>query len=226
MMLFSAVAVLGLAAVPSDGVTGWVRFDGPRPESEVVDLRTDPLCSAKSVPTVEPMRVGPKGGVADVFVYVENGPSGAYAQARQKPAVLDQIGCRYVPQVLGVLVGQPLEIRNSDATVHMTRADIPDGFNVVTPRRGQRIRRRFGQHQVMVPVRCDVHPWMIAYVGVLDHPFFAVTDDGGRWRLPAGLPDGHYRFGFWHSKLGRHHRDVQVAQGRATIDIVLKRPQR
>ncbi|MEL7368839.1 MAG: hypothetical protein AAFN74_08015, partial [Myxococcota bacterium] len=114
-----------------------------------------------------------------------------------------------------------LEIRNSDDTVHTTHA-VPDGFNVVTPRRGQRIRRHFDRPKVMVPLRCDVHPWMNAHIGVLDHPFFAVSDAQGRFSLPTGLPDGQYRLGLWHSKLGRHHRSLKVIQGRASLEIVLR----
>ena len=200
-------------------VDGTVRYVGPTPKPEPLDLRTDPVCS-----TLEPHAVanhtlvGENGGLANVFAYVENPPA-TEAPTPAEPVILDQQACRYAPKVFGIRVGQSLEIRNGDATVHTVHAELASGFNVVTPRRGQRVHRVFRTPKVMVPIRCDVHPWMAAYAGVMAHPYFAVTDRAGRFSIPGRWPDGRYTLAFWHEKLGRASAQVEVVQGRAQANV-------
>ena len=203
-------------------VSGRVRYEGPRPKPQAIDLRTDPVCSAIAHgATTNHTVVGPDGGLANVFVYVDAVPAAARAVATST-VVLQQQRCRYAPKVFGIVVGQPLEIRNGDPTLHTTHADKADGFNVVTPRRGQRVRKTFDRPQVMVPLKCDVHPWMKAYAGVLSHPYFAVTDGTGRFTLPEGLPDGDYQVRLWHETLGRRSTTARVRAGRGTIAVVFR----
>ena len=121
--------------------------------------------------------------------------------------VLDQQKCRYVPRVLGVQVGQALTIRNSDSLLHNVRAEaqINQPFDVGTPIQGMEIKRTFSTREVMVPFKCNVHAWMNAYVGVLEHPFFAVSDDSGRFSIPH-LPPGTYTIEVWHETAGHGRR--------------------
>ncbi len=208
-------------------VTGRVRFEGPVPKPEVLDFRTDPVCiSVGGRGAADHTLVSKSGGLANVFIHVIDPPPPTEA-ARENPKalpvlVLDQRQCRYHPKVFGIRIGQTLEIRNGDPTLHTTHAFTFRGFNVVTPRKGQRIQKTFTRAQVMVPIRCDVHPWMTAYAGVLPHPFFAVTDADGGFALPPGLPDGDYAFEAWHEKLGRQRFEVKVSGGQSTTEVVFR----
>lgn len=207
-------------------VTGTVRFDGPSPKTELLDYRTDPVCiSLGGQAAADHTLVSESGGLANVFVHVIDPPLSAGGGENPKALpvlVLDQHKCRYHPKVFGIRIGQTLEIRNGDPTLHTTHAFTFRGFNVVTPRQGQRIQKTFTRAQVMVPIRCDVHPWMTAYAGVLPHPFFAVTDADGRFVLPTGLPDGDYVLEAWHEKLGRQRFEVKVAGGQSATEVVFR----
>ena len=220
------VLVVSFGRSASAEFVGRVRFDGPPPKTEPLDFRTDPVCSALGDhPAADHTLVGPNGGLANVFVYVVNPPiprTKTPPKSKKSPVILDQHACRYAPKVFGILVGQPLEIRNGDPTLHTTHAFTYRGFNVVTPRQGQRIRKVFTRRQIMVPIRCDVHPWMTAYAGVLEHAYFAVSDATGRFVIPSGLPNGRYTLAFWHEKLGRQRVAVKLVDGRATTEIVFQ----
>ena len=222
--LWAGLTLLPVVLCPANSwaqVGGLVRYDGPSPKLESLDLRTDPVCSALGDrATADHTLVSKDGGLANVFVRVVNPPRGDYSAFASKPVVLDQQRCRYVPKVFGILVGQRLEVRNGDPTVHTTHAQTDKGFNVVTPRKGQRVLRVFDAPEVMVPITCDVHPWMAAYAGVVTHPFFAVTDSRGQYRLPDGLADGEYDLEFWHEKLGRNEGRLSVKDGRAQLNVV------
>jgi plastocyanin len=125
--------------------------------------------------------------------------------------VLDQKGCRYVPHVLGVQVGQPVEVLNSDPTLHNVHA-VPmsnSEFNTGQPLQGMKRAHTFTAREVMVPFKCDVHPWMHAYIGVLDHPFFAVSGADGSFQL-TGLPPGTYTIEAWHETLGARTQTVTI----------------
>ena len=117
--------------------------------------------------------------------------------------MLDQDKCRYTPRVLGVRVGQPLQIRNSDPLLHNVRSNgvINQAFNKSTPLEGMSFNHTFATREVMVPFKCDVHGWMSAYVGVLDHPYFGTTAPDGRVVL-GNLPPGTYTIEAWHESLG------------------------
>jgi len=132
------------------------------------------------------------------------------------PAVLDQKGCVYAPHVLGLQVGQTLEIRNSDSTLHNMHA-IPENnreFNKALNLQGLNHTHTFSTAEVMIPFKCDVHRWMRSYVGVLAHPFFAVTGADGAFQL-TGLPPGTYTVEAWHEKLGRQTQSVTIGATQA-----------
>ena len=146
-----------------------------------------------------------------MFVYVKDGLGTYSFDAPTETRTIDQKDCRYHPHVFGVRVGQPVEIMNSDPTLHNIHALPKDNaeFNNGQPIQGMKMTHTFTAKEVMVPFKCDVHGWMNAYVGVVDHPFFAVTDKDGKFVL-KGLPPGTYTIEAWHEKLG-----VQTAHGDA-----------
>jgi plastocyanin len=205
-------------------LAGRVVLDGTPPPAEVIRLDGDPKCvslAGGEERRTEYFVTGEDHTLQNVFVYVKEGlPARTYPVPAQ-PVVLDQQGCRYVPRVLGVQVGQQLMIRNSDPLLHNVRADsqINQPFDVGTPVQGMEINRTFTTREVMVPVKCNVHAWMNAYVGVLDHPFFAVTDASGRFSIP-NLPPGTYTIETWHEQLGTREQQITV-EATETTDLTI-----
>jgi plastocyanin len=160
----------------------------------------------------EEVVVGEDGSLANVFVWVKDGvPDGKWA-APQASAVVDQRGCIYTPHVAGVVVGQKVEFRNGDDTNHnihpLPRTN--DEWNESQPPKGEPKTKSFDREEVMVPVKCNIHPWMRAYVGVVRHPFFAVTDKDGSFRI-TGLPPGKYTVEAWHERFGKKELPLTVA---------------
>lgn len=196
-------------------LTGRIVFDGTPPPSEVIRLDGDPKCvtlAQGEERRTEYVVMSPDSGVQNVFVYVKDGLPPSLYPVPSTPVVLDQQKCRYIPRVLGVQVGQQLTIRNSDPLLHNVRAEgqINQPFDVGTPIQGMEIKRTLSTREVMVPFKCNVHAWMNAYVGVLEHPFFAVSDEGGRFSIPP-LPPGTYTIEIWHERLGTQTQQITVA---------------
>lgn len=196
-------------------VSGQVVIDGTPPAAEVIRLDGDPKCVALAKGEerrTESVVAGPGNSLRNAFVYVKEGLPARLYPIPSTPVVLDQQQCRYVPRVVGMQVGQQLVIRNSDPLLHNVRAEgqINQPFDVGTPIQGMEIKRTFSTREVMVPFKCNVHQWMNAYVGVLEHPFFAVTDDSGRFSIPQ-LPPGSYTIEVWHERLGTQTQQVTVA---------------
>jgi plastocyanin len=213
-------ATSGTPPPPAAGnVTGRIHFAGTPPTPRTIRMASDPNC-LRYGQTIESevVVVGPDGGLQNVFVYVKDGLGDWSFPVPSAPAVLDQDGCRYEPRVLGVQVNQPLEIVNSDPTFHNVNARPRENteFNFGQHTAGQRDTRTFTRQEVMVPFRCDVHGWMIAYVGVVPHPFFAVTGADGQFTL-EGLPAGTYTIEAWHEQLGTQTQTVTVAEGESPV---------
>ena len=196
-------------------VKGIVSLQGTAPANEPIRMNADPACvkAASGPQTAETIIVGTGGtSLANVFVYVKDGLGNYVYDTPTTPAVLDQKGCRYTPHVFGVRVNQPVEIVNSDPTLHNIHA-LPKAnreFNNGQPIQGMKMTHTFTAKEVMVPFKCDVHGWMNAYVGVLDHPYFAVTGNDGTFSL-ASLPAGTYTIEAWHEKLGASTQSVTIA---------------
>ena len=163
--------------------------------------------------------VGRRQDARNVFVYVKDGLGNYMFDPPTTPATIDQKDCRYHPHVFGMQVGQPLEILNSDPTLHNIHAVAKNNreFNNGQPMQGMKTTHTFTAKEVMVPFKCDVHGWMNAYVGVLDHPFFAVTDASGSFNLKS-LPPGTYTIEAWHEKLGTQTQTVTIG-AKETKDI-------
>jgi hypothetical protein len=166
----------------------------------------------------ETVLVGPSGGLRNVFVYLEGGPS--VDGSTLLPAVLDQVDCRYVPHVVGVVAHQPLIVRSSDPAYHNTH---------YTPARNPAanfgLKQAGHQKTVSFPapeifhVRCDVHPWMSAYIGVFDNPLFAVTDADGAFAI-GSVPSGDYTLVAWHELYGQQRYPIRVEGGAVTSRLI------
>ncbi len=204
-------------------IAGKVTFTGTAPANEPIDMEGEPDCASQypDGATQETYVVGPGGELANAFVYVKEGLGDMTFPVPTTPVTLDQHGCRYHPHVLGVQVGQPLEIVNSDPVGHNIHPVPAEnrGFNLSQPKEGMKSEKTFTQPEVMIPVGCDVHNWMNAWIGVLDHPYFAVTGEDGSFELP-NLPPGTYTLAVWHSELGEKTQEVTVdASGAVTADF-------
>lgn len=196
----------------SGTIKGTVMFEGTPPERKVINMEATPQCAdihAGEVLT-EYMVVGDNGGLANCFVYVET--EGPYAP-HTTPAVLDQKGCQYVPHVLGVMIDQELTIKNSDPFLHnvhyipVINKEDNIAFGNVMER-----TRKFTDKEVMVKFKCEVHPWMGAWVGVLDHPFFNVSAADGTFEI-SNVPAGTHTLKIWHEQLGEQQVTVTVTAG-------------
>jgi hypothetical protein len=196
-------------------VTGKVVLEGTPPANPVIKMASDPACSAANTGDVHGESfVVDNGGLENVFVYIRDGLGNKYIfDTPSEPVKLDQKGCRYVPHVVGLRTTQPLEVSNSDATLHNVHG-MPETnreFNVGQPVAGMKNTVTFTTPEVMVPFKCDVHSWMSAYVGVVSHPYFAVTGSGGKFELRT-IPPGTYSIEAWHEKLGRQEQTVTLGE--------------
>lgn len=215
-------AVIGLvaaraphAAQGGGTVTGRMKFTGAKPVNAKIDMADEAECRKKytTPPTAETAVVGANGALANVYVYVKSGlPAGQKYTAPSTPVVIDQQGCRYTPHVLGIQAGQTLEIRNSDPVLHNIKAKGSKNrpFNISQPSAGMKTNRTFTAPEVMVPLECNVHGWMNAFVGVQAHPFFAVSGTDGSFTI-KGLPAGTYTIEAWHEKFGTQTATVTIA---------------
>lgn len=203
-------------AATAGTVAGTITVDGPVPANADIKMNADPVC-AKSVTTPQKMEtymVGADGkSLGNVFVYVKEGLEGRTFDAPATAVTIDQKECRYHPHVFGIQVGQPLEILNSDPTLHNIHAVAKNNreFNNGQPIQNMKTTHTFTAPEVMVPFKCDVHGWMNAYVGVLTHPFYAVSDMNGGFSL-KGLPPGTYTIEAWHEKLGTMTQSVTIGE--------------
>ena len=202
----SLFLVCGTAASVWGGdITGRVVLKGtPKPELTIA-MAADPKCGALHTAPVTTRHYvkSADGGLANVIVYVKTGlEKKDWPTPAEKP-LLDQVGCEYTPYVMGVRAGQTISIKNSDPTLHNVHATprVPANkeFNFAQPVQGMTTDKSFPAVEVPVRFKCDVHPWMFAYVGVFDHPFHAVTDKDGNFKI-SGLPNGKYTLEAYHVK--------------------------
>jgi len=197
-------------------VSGKVSFDGAAPAPEILPVATDAVCQALHPQGIERRDIEVKeGGLANVLVYMKSGLS-ASPPPPSEPAVIDQQGCAYVPPIVVIQVGQPLKIRNSDKTFHNvhTWSTVNVAFNIAQPRQGMEATRTFEKPEILIPVRCDIHTWMRAFIAVLPHPFHAVTGPDGTFAI-KGLPAGEYEIEAVHAKLKALSGKVTVKAGEA-----------
>jgi plastocyanin len=220
----TAAAPAAPAAAGSASISGKVKYEGAAPAAEKVKVAADPKCQQMHPQGLEKQAVQVTGGgLADAFVYVKSGVTGTFP-APSQPAVLDQQGCMYHPNVVAVQAGQPVTIRNSDDTLHNIhpRPAVNEEFNFGQARKGAENTHTFDKPEVMIPVGCDVHPWMRSYISVLNHPFFAVSAADGSYEI-KNLPAGDYEVEVYHGKLKTLSQKVSVKDGeKAALDFNYK----
>jgi plastocyanin len=212
----------GGAAGGSGSISGKVTFTGAEAAPEKIKTSADPKCAEMHKGGLERKAVEVKdGGVANTLVYVKNPPAGGAAPSGE--VLLDQEGCMYKPSMLAVRTGQPIKIRNSDDTLHNIhpRPTKNAEFNIGQPRKGMETTKSFDKEEVMIPVGCDVHPWMRSYIAVLSHPYFAVTKEDGSFEI-KGLPAGEYEVEANHPRLKTSTAKVTVKDGDAKLDLPFK----
>lgn len=210
-------------------VTGRVLLRGTPPPEKAVTL--DAACGRlhPAPMTTRHYVTGPGSTLADVFVYVKQGAEPQPVSQTLPAPLLDQVNCEYVPYVIGVQAGQKLKVRNSDPLLHNVHSlpKVPGGRerNVGQPVKGQVSDFVFEKPEIFVQFKCDVHPWMFAYVGVVEHPWFAVTDANGSFTLPSGLPPGQYTLAAVHRRLGEQTQTITVgANGTEPVTFTLEVP--
>ena len=212
------VAVLALpgVAVAASTVTGTVTFDGKPPALKPLSVDAEPVChkkhGGKPAPN-EALVLGAGNTMANILVFVSKGlPAGKTFPVPKTPVTLDQDGCVYKPHVMGIMVGQTYRILNSDGILHNihTLPKVNAAFNRGQPATVKEMTTTFPKPENVFQVKCDVHPWMSAYIGVFTHPFFAVTGADGKFSLP-NLDAGTYEITAWHERLGTQSASITVA---------------
>jgi plastocyanin len=214
------------AATPIDPstvatVNGTVKLDGTAPKPSKIDMSQDPACKGAN----EAENIVVSGGdLENVFVYVKDGLGDRTFDVPKDPAVLDQQGCKYHPHVLGVMAGQTVEIKNDDQTTHNIHPTPKDNreWNESQPPSSAPIEKSFAREEIMLPVKCNQHPWMKMYINVVKSPFYAVTDKSGKYEI-KGLPPGTYTLAFVQEKLGEQDQQVTLApKDTKTVDATFK----
>jgi plastocyanin len=222
----SESAAPAAAATPIDpataaSVNGTVKFDGTAPKPAKIDMSQDAACKGNNV--AETVMVD-NGDLANVFVYVKDGLGSRTFDVPKDAAVIDQQGCRYHPHVLGVMANQTVQIKNDDPTTHNIHPTPKDNreWNESQPPQAAPIEKTFSREEIMLPVKCNQHPWMKMYVNVVKSPFYAVTGPDGKYEI-KGLPPGTYTLAFVHEKLGEQTQQVTLAaKDSKTVDSSFK----
>jgi plastocyanin len=228
-LIMVAGLVAALQAAPAADITGTVTLKGAPPkELDITPIMDDATCSKlhTAVPTTHFYVVGPKGGLADVVVSLQ-GISGKSSGASAPPVVLDQKGCLYVPSIFAVQTGQKIVVKNSDPVLHnvhtmpaegsgnavKNQAQLPNGPDLVIS---------FSKPEDFLKFKCDVHPWMFAWVSIFDHPYYAVTGEDGSFKI-ANVPPGKYTIQAAHRKAGKATQEIEVKEGEpAKADFTLE----
>ena len=204
-------ATITVDAATAGSIEGTVSFKGTAPKMKPLDMTQDPGCPSQPQPA--DAVVVNVGKLANVFVYVKEGlPPGTFAVSSET-VVLDQKGCRYIPHMLGIMAGQPLRITNTDTADHNIH-DMPSknkAFNESQMPTSKPIVKTFANPEMMIPVQCNQHPWMRAYINVMPHPYFAVSASDGSFAI-KNLPPGEYTLAAVHEKFGEQTMKVKVGQ--------------
>ena len=200
-------------------IKGRVRLTGTSPGNAVIRMGVDPMCrkiNAGKQVVQEQVVVSADGGLANAFVRLQG--SFPRTTAPTQPVVIDQRACFYLPRVVGLQVGQPLQVRNSDPLLHNVHSLSAggNGFNVGQPLAGMVNTFTFKEEEVVLRLKCDIHRWMTAYIGVVSHPYFAVSGPGGTFEI-VNVPAGTHTIQTWHERYGSLTRPVRVTAGATAI---------
>jgi hypothetical protein len=207
-------------------ITGTIHFTGKRPTPKPIDMSSDPACveAHKGKPYDESLVVTPKGMLGNAFIYIKGGLEGKNFEVPATPVIIDQAGCWFRPRVLGIQVNQVLEVTNSDPVTHNIHpmAQVNREWNHSMGPGDAPIDRKFLKPEITVPVKCNIHSWMHAFIGVVDNPYFAVSKDDGSFEI-KNLPPGEYTLAVWQEKLGTQEQHVTVTPNQgSTVSITFK----
>ena len=207
-------------------ITGKVAFAGDKPTLRAIDMSANPACARMHTTgqKSEEAIVNDNGTLRNVFVYIKSGLPDRQWDPPTGNVKLDQEGCMYKPHVLGVMANQGIEIVNSDSTNHNIHPlpKINQEWNESQPPKGENKIKKFAREEIMIPVKCNVHPWMRSYIGVMNHPFYAVSGEDGSFTI-KGVPPGTYTLGVWHEKYGTQDVQVTVAPKESkSVDVTVK----
>lgn len=208
----AAVAASPVDAATAASITGTIKFSGAKPKNQKISMNADAYCKTAHTTDVvsEEVTINANNTLKYVYIYVKSGLGDLKFPTPTEPVILDQVGCMYVPHIVAVQAGQKLQVRNSDGVLHNVNARPTknQGFNFGQPVKGMTNDKTFDTAE-MIPVKCDVHPWMHGWIGVQNHPYAAVTGDDGSFSL-KNLPPGEYEIEAWHEKYGTATQKVTV----------------
>ena len=206
-------------------ITGKVSFEGVPAPAKKIDMSQDGNCAAAQGDKSADDLLVADGKLANVFVYIKGGQADSRSfELPSEPVVLDQVGCRYHPRVLGIQANQTLKVMNSDNTTHNVHPSPKTNqeWNQMQAQGAPPIEKKFPRPETLIPVKCNQHPWMKANIGVLSHPFFAVTAKDGSYTIKK-VPPGNYTLVFWHETKGEQTQQVTIAANETkTQDITYK----
>ncbi|MBX6359969.1 carboxypeptidase regulatory-like domain-containing protein [Pseudacidobacterium ailaaui] len=209
----SAVQYTQIDWTTAGAISGTVHVSGKMPAPVQIDMAQDPVCSLSPANYSE-QYVGKDGGLQNVFLYIKDGLGNRIYPAPSTPVVMDQKGCRYTPHVIGVMVGQPVRFTNSDPTMHnvhmLPKVETNQATDISQGPNGAPETRVFRTPELMIPVRCNNHPWMEAFINVTDNPFYAISGPDGHFEI-RGLPPGTYTLVADHEVLGQKAVTVTIA---------------
>ncbi len=230
-LLLAICLVLSTTALLAEGgtISGTIHFKGAGGNPDPIDMEADPVCLGKHTePThYEKVDINENSTLKNVLISIESGLPEETFPVNEEPVVLDQIGCMYVPHVWGAMAGQPVEIRNSDGTLHNVHSLSKKNrqFNMAMPKIVRKKTKVFEKPEDVFAIKCDVHPWMRTWVGIFNHPFFTVSNDTGEFNI-TGLPAGTFIVRAWHEELPAQTQEVTIKEGEAiTLDFTFAVPE-
>ena len=209
----AAVAYFKVDPSTSGSIKGTIRFTGKKPARKVIDMSEDPACVAAHHGKAydESLVVSPNGGLGNAFIYVKSGLEGKNFEVPKTPVTIDQSGCWFRPRVLGIQTNQTLQVVNSDPVTHNIHpmAEINREWNHSQGPGDAPLSRRFIKPEVMIRVKCNIHSWMHAFIGVVDNPYYAVSKDDGTFEI-KDLPAGTYTLAVWQENLGAQDQQITI----------------
>ena len=213
MRTFTLLFLSAVTAIGAD-ISGVIKLDGPQPKRPPLQLTPESrkLYEGQPYPRDEVELVSAKGEIKNVFVYIRKGlPTGKTYTAPKKAALLDQKRSMFRPRIQGLFVGQDFAMRNSDPIIHNVRSLSQENrpFNIAQPAGTPDRKKRFSDQEGPIELRCDYHRWMRAFIFVMEHPFFGVTDTQGRFSI-KNLPPGEYVLATWHESFGENKQTLKV----------------
>jgi plastocyanin len=208
-------------------ISGTVRFAGRKPARKLIEMDSEPECVRlhKGKPAEdETIVVGSRGALANVFLYLKAGMEGRNFEVPAEPVTIDQKGCWFEPRVVGIQTGQTFRVTNSDPVTHNIHplAQLNREWNQSQGQGDPPLMRKFTRPEILLPVKCNIHRWMRALIGVVDHPYFAVTGADGTFEI-KNVPPGTYTVAAVHESLGTQEQPLTLAaSGKGSLEFTFK----